>query len=123
VFCHPDAATLTYLGLYAQQHRGQESAGIVTSNEAGHWVEIGMGLVADIFTEDRLNKLPGDMAIGHNRYSTSGKVFSKTPNPWPSITLTVPSRWPTTETWLTPIFCEPNWSKRDRFSDRPWTAR
>ena len=81
VFCHPDAATLTYLGLYAQQHRGQESAGIVTSNEAGHWVEIGMGLVADIFTEDRLNKLPGDMAIGHNRYSTSGESLLKNAQP------------------------------------------
>jgi amidophosphoribosyltransferase len=81
VFGHPDAATLTYLGLYAQQHRGQESAGIVTSNESGHWVEIGMGLVADIFNEERLARLPGDMAIGHNRYSTTGESLLKNAQP------------------------------------------
>jgi len=69
---HPDAANLTYLGLYALQHRGQESAGIVSSDGKNLHSQKAMGLVADIFTEDRIKKLPGTMAIGHNRYSTTG---------------------------------------------------
>src|SRR5512139_2721841 len=72
VFGHPDAANLTYLGLYALQHRGQESAGIVSSDGKRLYGEKAMGLVADIFGEDRIKKLPGHMAIGHNRYSTTG---------------------------------------------------
>jgi amidophosphoribosyltransferase len=69
---HPDAARQVYLGLYALQHRGQESAGIATAN-GYHLSNIkGMGLVSEIFTEDILAKLPGDMAIGHTRYSTTG---------------------------------------------------
>ncbi|MDH5509909.1 MAG: amidophosphoribosyltransferase [Nitrospinota bacterium] len=69
---HPEAANLAYLGLYALQHRGQESAGIVSSDGIRHFVERGMGLVSDIFTEDRIIKLAGSTAIGHNRYSTHG---------------------------------------------------
>jgi amidophosphoribosyltransferase len=72
IFGHPDAANLTYLGLYALQHRGQESAGIVSSDGKRLFGEKSMGLVADIFDEDRIKKLPGHMAIGHNRYSTTG---------------------------------------------------
>ena len=72
IFGHPDAANLTYLGLYALQHRGQESAGIVSSDGKRLYGEKSMGLVADIFSEDRIKKLPGHMAIGHNRYSTTG---------------------------------------------------
>src|SRR3989337_2250090 len=72
VFDHPDAANLTYLGLYALQHRGQESAGIVSSDGGRLYGEKAMGLVADIFSEDRIKKLPGSAAIGHNRYSTTG---------------------------------------------------
>jgi len=72
IFGHPDAANLTYLGLYALQHRGQESAGIVSSDGKRLYGEKSMGLVADIFTEDRIKRLPGHMAIGHNRYSTTG---------------------------------------------------
>ena len=70
IFGHPDAANLTYLGLYALQHRGQESAGIVSSDGKQLHGQKAMGLVADIFSEDRIKKLPGHMAIGHNRYST-----------------------------------------------------
>jgi len=67
---HPDAARQAYLGLYALQHRGQESAGIATA-DGHHLANIkGMGLVSEIFTDDV--KLPGDMAIGHTRYSTTG---------------------------------------------------
>jgi amidophosphoribosyltransferase len=72
IFGHPDAANLTYLGLYALQHRGQEAAGIVSSDGKRLHGEKAMGLVADIFGEDRIKKLPGHMAIGHNRYSTTG---------------------------------------------------
>ena len=69
---HPEAARQAYLALYALQHRGQESAGIATA-DGQHLANIkGMGLVSEIFTEDVLEKLPGQMAIGHTRYSTTG---------------------------------------------------
>jgi len=69
---HPDAARQAYLALYALQHRGQESAGIATA-DGQHLANIkGMGLVSEIFTDDVLQKLPGPMAIGHTRYSTTG---------------------------------------------------
>ena len=69
---HPDAARQAYLALYALQHRGQESAGIATA-DGQHLANIkGMGLVSEIFTDDVLAKLPGTMAIGHTRYSTTG---------------------------------------------------
>jgi amidophosphoribosyltransferase len=67
-----DAANLTYLGLYALQHRGQESAGIVSWDQHQMHVERGMGHVSDIFPEKVLARLPGSRAIGHTRYSTSG---------------------------------------------------
>ena len=73
VYGHPEAANLVYLGLYALQHRGQESAGIVASTHSKMRLEVGMGLVADIFDPLRILKLPGPLAIGHNRYSTAGK--------------------------------------------------
>ena len=73
VYGHSEAANLVYLGLYALQHRGQESAGIVASTNSEMHLELGMGLVADIFDPNRLLKLPGPLAIGHNRYSTAGK--------------------------------------------------
>jgi amidophosphoribosyltransferase len=72
VYNHSDAARLTYWGLYALQHRGQESAGIASAD--GQQVNDikGMGLVSEIFTDDVLARLPGHMAIGHTRYSTTG---------------------------------------------------
>ena len=76
IYGHPDAANLTYLGLYALQHRGQESAGIVSTDGKKLYSEKSMGLVADIFTEDRIKKLPGHAAVGHNRYSTTGDSIS-----------------------------------------------
>ena len=69
---HPDAARQAYLGLYALQHRGQESAGIATADGVRLANIKGMGLVSEIFTEEVLQKLPGTMAIGHTRYSTTG---------------------------------------------------
>jgi amidophosphoribosyltransferase len=77
----PEAANLAYLGLYALQHRGQESAGIVASDGKGLHLEKAMGLVADVFTEARLRKLKGDLAIGHVRYSTTGSSQLKNAQP------------------------------------------
>ena len=71
----PDAARLAYLGLYALQHRGQESAGIVAVDRAGTpRTSRGMGLVSETFDEARLAQLPGDVAVGHTRYSTTGST-------------------------------------------------
>ena len=72
IFGHPEAANIAYLGLYALQHRGQESAGIVTSDGCSLSIEKGMGLVAEVFSEQRLERLQGRSAIGHVRYSTAG---------------------------------------------------
>jgi amidophosphoribosyltransferase len=72
IFGHPEAANIAYLGLYALQHRGQESAGIVASDCRSLSVEKGMGLVAEVFSEQRLSRLQGRSAIGHVRYSTAG---------------------------------------------------
>jgi amidophosphoribosyltransferase len=78
----PDAARVAYLGLYSLQHRGQESAGIVavdgTSAARAHR---GMGLVADVFNEQLLDGLPGDVAIGHTRYSTQGSSVLQNAQP------------------------------------------
>ena len=73
IYGHPEAGNLTYLGLYALQHRGQEASGIVTYDGKTFYQEKGTGLVADIFSEDRLKRLKGSAAIGHNRYSTTGE--------------------------------------------------
>src|SRR5258708_7539512 len=69
---HREASTMAYLGLHELQHRGQESAGVVSSNGERLYVHKAMGQVADIFTEEVLSKLPGNLAIGHTRYSTTG---------------------------------------------------
>jgi amidophosphoribosyltransferase len=73
IFDHPKAAHLTYLGLYALQHRGQESAGIISTDGRTTHEHRGMGLVAQVFDEEILKDLPGSRAIGHNRYSTTGR--------------------------------------------------
>jgi len=72
IFGHPDAAKLTYFGLYALQHRGQESAGIVSSDGEKVYEHKAMGLVPEVFTESILSRLHGTMALGHVRYSTTG---------------------------------------------------
>jgi amidophosphoribosyltransferase len=81
VFGHSEAANLTYLGLHALQHRGQESAGIVSSDGARLYMEKGMGLVGEIFTDARLAPLKGDRAIGHVRYSTAGDSMAANAQP------------------------------------------
>jgi amidophosphoribosyltransferase len=83
IFGHPEAANMTYLGLYALQHRGQESAGIAASDGVQIRVSRAMGYVADAFDEDELARLPGQLAIGHVRYSTAGE--SKLSNAQPIL--------------------------------------
>src|SRR5207247_475160 len=72
IYGHPEAAKMAYLGLYALQHRGQESAGICTSDGNDVHCVKAMGHVAEIFTPNALQTLPGELAIGHTRYSTAG---------------------------------------------------
>jgi amidophosphoribosyltransferase len=83
IFGHPEAASLTSLGLYALQHRGQESAGIAAGDGERMRVARGMGQVADAFREETIEKLPGHLAIGHTRYSTAGE--SKIENAQPFL--------------------------------------
>jgi amidophosphoribosyltransferase len=73
IFGHPEAANMTYLGLYALQHRGQESAGIAATDGRQVRISRSMGYVADIFDGETLSALPGPAAIGHVRYSTAGE--------------------------------------------------
>jgi len=81
VFGHPKAAELTYYGLFALQHRGQESAGIVTSDGRQFHVHKGMGLVPQVFDAVALQSLPGHLAIGHTRYSTTGASHFRNAQP------------------------------------------
>jgi amidophosphoribosyltransferase len=81
IYGHPEAANLAYLALYALQHRGQESAGIASSNGQTLLVHRGMGLVADVFDEKIIRRLEGSLAIGHNRYSTAGSTILKNSQP------------------------------------------
>jgi amidophosphoribosyltransferase len=82
IYNHLEAANLAYLGLYALQHRGQESAGIVSSDnrQLHHYRQ--MGLVSEVFTKDILKRLPGKNAIGHVRYSTAGSSELKNAQPF-----------------------------------------
>ncbi len=82
VFGHPDAAKLTYFGLYALQHRGQESAGIVTSDGKQIVEHKSMGLVSEIFDENTLKKLVGNLSVGHVRYSTTGSSLIANAQPF-----------------------------------------
>ena len=81
VYEHPEAANLTYLGLYALQHRGQESAGIAATDGATFHVGKAMGWVSDVFGPERLRRLPGRLAIGHVRYSTAGSSTLRNAQP------------------------------------------
>jgi amidophosphoribosyltransferase len=85
IFGHPNAAELTYFGLYALQHRGQESAGIVTSDGGQFREHKGMGLVSQIFDGDILQKLVGKAAVGHTRYSTTGSSHIRNAQPLTGI--------------------------------------
>jgi amidophosphoribosyltransferase len=84
------AANLAYLGLYALQHRGQESTGIASSDGSHIYRYAGMGKVIDIFTHDHIDNLQGHMAIGHNRYSTTGSSFLRNAQPFRSESILGP---------------------------------
>ena len=81
VYGHRDAARLTYLGLYSLQHRGEEAAGIVTYDGKTMHAHKAMGLVSEVFNEATLHGLPGRMAVGHTRYSTTGSSTLKNSQP------------------------------------------
>ena len=81
IYGHRDAARLTYLGLYSLQHRGEEAAGIVTYDGKTMHTHKGMGLVSEVFNESTLHGLPGRMALGHTRYSTTGSSTLKNSQP------------------------------------------
>ena len=81
VYDHPEAARITYLGLFALQHRGEEAAGICTSDGEDLHLHKEKGLVGEVFTEDHMAKLPGHLAIGHTRYSTTGSPQTKNIQP------------------------------------------
>lgn len=82
LYGHPEAANIVYLGLHALQHRGQESAGIASSDGKEIYNFRKMGYVVDIFTPDVLNQLPGSLAIGHTRYSTAGETILQNAQPF-----------------------------------------
>jgi amidophosphoribosyltransferase len=82
VYGHPEASKMAYLGLYALQHRGQESAGICTSDGSEIYCQKSMGHVADIFTNQVLSELPGKLGIGHTRYSTAGDTVLMNAQPF-----------------------------------------
>ncbi|MBC86503.1 MAG: amidophosphoribosyltransferase [Bdellovibrionaceae bacterium] len=84
-FNDPEAARMTYLGLYALQHRGQESTGIVANNEGQHLAHKGLGLVGDVYTEEDLLRLKGNMALGHVRYSTTGQNLLENAQPLTAV--------------------------------------
>src|SRR5881296_2091766 len=81
IYGHPNAAELTYYGLYALQHRGQESAGIVSCDGRQFRAHKGMGLVPQVFTGEILHNLVGSMAVGHTRYSTTGSSHVRNAQP------------------------------------------
>ncbi|MFC1703296.1 amidophosphoribosyltransferase [Candidatus Omnitrophota bacterium] len=78
---HQEASTLTYLGLYALQHRGEEACGIVSSDRTEFHMHKAMGLVNDVFNERILAQLKGEIAVGHTRYSTTGSSLVKNAQP------------------------------------------
>ena len=73
IYGRPEAARHAFLGLYALQHRGQEAAGIVSSDGKRVYEHKGMGLVSHVFDEENMSALRGHIAVGHNRYSTTGQ--------------------------------------------------
>ncbi len=82
IYGHPEASNLAYLCLYALQHRGQESAGIVSSDGRMMYSHRDMGLVQDVFNRDIIARLKGHMAIGHTRYSTTGQSLLRNCQPF-----------------------------------------
>jgi amidophosphoribosyltransferase len=125
IYGHPEAARMTYFGLYALQHRGQESAGIITWDGQTIREQRGMGLVADVFNERHLgHQLKGSVAMGHIRYSTTGASLIRNAQPfkvtYKGLNLAVAHNGNLVNT-IEP--CARSWKTRAPFSRPPWTAR
>jgi len=114
IYGHPEASNMVYLGLYALQHRGQESCGIVSSDGKGLISHRQMGLVADAFKEDVIKRLEGMSAIGHNRYSTTGQSHLKNAQPFVVEYSKARSRFLTTAILSMARCCAKSWNARDR---------
>ena len=115
IFNHLEAEELAYLGLHALQHRGQESAGIVTSDGVTLHMHKSMGLVAEIFSEDVLTQLHGTLAIGHTRYSTAGDSALLNAQPIMVQSNKGMIALAHNGNLVTPPKCAPGWRRRDRF--------
>ena len=118
IFGHPEAANLTYLGLYALQHRGQESVGISTSDGLRLRQHKSMGYVADAFNEETLKSLVGTSAIGHVRYSTAGESGLKNAQPIQIDCAHGEVAVGHVATWSMRTTCGRHSCPRDRFSRR-----
>lgn len=93
-------AQTTYYGLYALQHRGQEACGIATMQGLELRFHKDLGLVGEVFDAQKLDELGGTLAVGHVRYSTTGRrPPGERPAPDPEVRQGAPWRWPTTATW------------------------
>ena len=125
IFGHPNAAELAYYGLYALQHRGQESAGIVTCHDGKFFKHHGMGLVPQIFNDPKiLHDLVGDMAIGHTRYSTTGSSQSaQRPAAHGGLRARPDRRRPQRQPDQRRQACATNSKAAASFSRPPWTAK
>ena len=123
VYGHPEAAKMCYFGLYALQHRGQESAGISAVDNGVLSEHRAMGLVSDVFSMDQLEGLKGSSAIGHVRYSTTGSSVL-------AHALAVRGAPPLQSLCRGPqrqhrqrCPAQPNWKSADRSFSPPWTAK
>ena len=123
VYGHPEAANMVYLGLYALQHRGQESCGIVSSDSRVLTSHRQMGLVADAFKEEVIKRLEGASAIGHNRYSTQGQSHLKNAQPFVVEYSQGPIAIRITATSSTLPCCAKSWNSRVQFSNRQQTLK
>src|SRR5262245_50845594 len=123
IWNHAEAANVAYLGLYALQHRGQESAGIASTDGHHFQVEKAMGWVADVFSRERLKRLPGNRAIGHVRYSTAGSSSLRNAQPITANTAHGPVAIAQTATSSMPSRSARSSSARAPCSSRPPTRR
>ena len=115
-----DVSRITYYGLFALQHRGQESSGIAVANGEHITCLKDMGLVTQVFDEDRLQLLKGTAAIGHNRYSTTGGSLKRNAQPMvfnKHFSAGARWRWRTTATWSTPSSCASCWRRSSTSPD------
>jgi len=123
IYGHPNAAELTYYGLYALQHRGQESAGIVSCDGTQFREYKRMGLVSQIFNAEVLHNLAGHMAVGHTRYSTTGSSHLRNAQPLTGDSKRGQLAIAHNGNLTTPPPCASSWRIRARFFKQQWTAK